>query len=103
MYAIMESGGKQYKVAPGETVLLERLPGEKGGRVEFSKVLLVAEQDQVRVGSPYLAGAVVRGEILAQERGDKITVFKFKKRKKYRRTQGHRQDQTRLRVTEVVA
>lgn len=103
MYAIIESGGKQYKVTPGETILLEKLPGEKGGRVEFPKVLLVGGQDQVRVGAPYLPGVVVRGEILAQERGEKVTVFKFKKRKKYRRTQGHRQNLTRLRVTEIVA
>lgn len=101
MYAIIESGGKQRRVAPGAVVILERIDGEAGSQVELSKVLLVADGEQVKVGSPYLEGARVMSEIVRQGRGPKITVFKFKRRKRYRRTQGHRQAQTTLRITEI--
>jgi len=101
MYAIIESGGKQRRVSPGALVTLEKIDGEAGSQVELSKVLLVADGDQVKVGSPYLEGARVLSEIVRQGRGPKITVFKFKRRKRYRRTQGHRQAQTTLRVTEI--
>lgn len=101
VYAIIESGGKQRRVSPGALVTLERIEGEAGRQVELSKVLLVADGEQVKVGAPYLQGAVVVSEIVRQGRGPKITVFKFKRRKRYRRTQGHRQAQTTLRVTEI--
>lgn len=103
MYAIIESGGKQRRVSPGALVTLERIDGEAGTQVELSKVLLVADGDQVKVGAPYVPGATVTSEIVRQGRGPKITVFKFKRRKRYRRTQGHRQAQTTLRVTEIKA
>ncbi|MFB3819348.1 MAG: 50S ribosomal protein L21 [Candidatus Methylomirabilales bacterium] len=102
MYAIVESGGKQYRVEPGAVVALERIPGDVGGRVELDRVLLVADGSRVQVGHPLVAGARVVTEILAQTRGEKIDVFKFKKRKKYRRKTGHRQEQTRVRVAEIV-
>ena len=101
MYAIIESGGKQRRVTPGALVALERIEGEAGSQVELSKVLLVADGEQVRVGTPYVQGATVMTEIVRQGRGPKITVFKFKRRKRYRRTQGHRQAQTTVRITEI--
>lgn len=103
MYAIIESGGKQRRVSPGAVVTLERIEGEAGREVELSKVLLVAEGEQIRVGTPYVEGARVVTEIVRQARGPKITVFKFKRRKGYRRTQGHRQAQTIVRIKEIIA
>lgn len=103
VYAIIESGGKQCRVSPGALVALERIEGEAGSQIELSKVLLVADGDQVKVGSPYLQGAKVLSEIVRHGRGRKVTVFKFKRRKRYRRTQGHRQAQTTVRIKEIVA
>jgi large subunit ribosomal protein L21 len=103
VYAIIESGGKQRRVSPGAVVTLERIEGEAGREVELSKVLLVAEGEQIRVGTPYVEGARVVTEIVRQARGPKITVFKFKRRKGYRRTQGHRQAQTIVRIKEIIA
>jgi large subunit ribosomal protein L21 len=103
VYAIIESGGKQYRVEPGAVLALEYLPGEPGSRVELNNVLLVSDGSSVTVGHPTVAGARVVSEILAQTRGEKIDVFKFKKRKKYRRKTGHRQELTRVRIAEIVA
>ena len=103
MYAIIESGGKQRRVTPGALVTLERVEGEAGSQVELSNVLLVGDGEEVKVGKPYLEGARVISEIVRQARGPKITVFKFKRRKRYRRTQGHRQAQTTVRIKEIVA
>ena len=103
MYAIIESGGKQYRVEPGAVVVLERIPGDVGSQVELTRVLLVSDGTTVRVGNPTLAGAKVISQIVAQTRGEKIDVFKFKKRKKYRRKTGHRQELTRVRVAEIFA
>ncbi len=103
MYAIIESGGKQYRAEPGRMLKLEKVDGEKGAQVELTKVLLVADGDNVKVGSPTVEGAKVISEIVRQGRGPKITVFKFKRRKKYRRRTGHRQDLTTVRVKEIVA
>jgi len=102
VYAIVETGGKQYRVEPGAILSLERLPGEAGSRIELDRVLLVSNDGQVQVGHPTVAGARVVSEILAQIRGNKIDVFKFKKRKKYRRKTGHRQELTRVRIAEIV-
>ena len=103
MYAIIESGGKQYRVEPGAVVLLERIPGEVGNQVELNRVLLVSDGSTVKVGKPTLSGARVVSQIVAQTRGEKIDVFKFKKRKKYRRKTGHRQELTQVRIAEIVA
>jgi len=103
VYAIIESGGKQRRVTPGALVTLERVEGEAGSQVELSNVLLVGDGEEVKVGKPYLEGARVISEIVRQARGPKITVFKFKRRKRYRRTQGHRQAQTTVRIKEIVA
>jgi large subunit ribosomal protein L21 len=105
MYAVIQSGGKQYRVQPGDVLQVEKLEGEVGSSVDFNQVLMVsrpgAEQSQVWLGKPTLAGAKVSGEIVGQGRGDKILIIKMKRRKQYRRTQGHRQNYTQLLVTSV--
>lgn len=101
MYAVVETGGKQYRVAPGGVIAVERLPGSVGDVVELSRVLLIGDGEKVKVGSPVVSGATVRATILEEIRGPKITVFKFRRRRKYRRKTGHRQCLTRLRVEEI--
>ena len=104
MYAIMQSGGKQYTVKVGDFVELEKLEGEVGAEVVFDTVLAVGEEGgKLNIGTPVLAGASVKGEIVDQFRGKKIVVFKMKRRKSYRRTQGHRQSLTRVKITAVNA
>ena len=100
MYAVIETGGKQYRVATGETVRVETLPGEKGSAVEFTPLAVVREAGDVVTGSA-LSAAKVKGTIADQGRGDKVIVFKFKRKKQYKRTQGHRQDYTEVRVGEI--
>jgi len=102
VYAIIESGGKQYRVEPGAVVALERIPGDVGSRVELTRVLLFSDGTTVQIGKPVLSGARVVSEIVAQTRGKKIDVFKFKRRKKYRRKTGHRQELTKVRIAEIV-
>jgi large subunit ribosomal protein L21 len=101
MYAVVETGGKQYRVAPGGVIAVERLPGSVGDVVELSRVLLVGEGEQVKVGTPVVSGAKVRATILGQVRGPKIMVFKFKRRSNYRRKTGHRQGFTEIKITDV--
>ena len=103
MYAIIKSGGKQYRVEPGVVVALERLPGEVGSQVELDQVLLVSDGSTIKVGQPTVSGAKVISQIVAHTRGKKIDVFKFKRRKKYRRKTGHRQNLTEVRVAEIVS
>lgn len=103
MYAIVKTGGKQYRVEKGATVYLERLDAEVGGTVTLHDVLLVGGEGEVRVGSPRLESASVVGTVLDQSRDRKIRVFKFKKRKHYRRTRGHRQCFTALRIDAINA
>jgi large subunit ribosomal protein L21 len=100
-YAVIRTGGKQYRVAPGDVVRIERLGGDVGAAVEFTEVLLTGGDDAVRVGTPLVEGARVRGEILAQGRDRKILVYKKKRRKNYRWWRGHRQSVTTVRVTEI--
>ncbi|MFC1993999.1 50S ribosomal protein L21 [Chloroflexota bacterium] len=102
MYAIVESGGKQYRVAPGETVCVEKLPVESD-TVELSKVHLIADGDKVTVGKPLIDGAKVVATVLDQGRGDKIIVFKYKPKTRYRKKTGHRQPYTKLAIKEIVA
>jgi large subunit ribosomal protein L21 len=100
-YAVIRTGGKQYRVAPGDVIEIEKLDGEAGSPVEFTEVLLTSAEAGVHVGSPLVSGARVTGEILRQGKAKKILVFKKKKRKNYRRHQGHRQLQTTVRVTGI--
>src|ERR1700680_3616920 len=103
MYAIVETGGKQYRVKPGDTVAVERLSGEPGETLDLDRVLLVAGTgDKARVGSPGVEGAVVRAEVVEQFRGEKIIVFRYKSKVRYRRKTGHRQSLTRLRITDIL-
>ncbi len=103
MYAVIQTGGKQYKVQPGETVVVEKLAGESGDNVTFEEVLLVADDEQVAVGRPHVDGATVTGEIVEQGRGKKLIVYKFKRRKNYRRKNGHRQDFTAVKINDINA
>jgi len=91
MYAVIRTGGKQYRVVPGDVVRVEKLPGEVGQEIEFGDVLMVGGEDETIVGKPNVKGVKVTGKIVQQDRGRKIIVFKQKKRKHYRKKQGHRQ------------
>lgn len=107
MYAVFRSGGKQYRVNPGSSVRLEKLPGEVGSAITLDEVLMLgpdaadAEEGGVKIGAPTVDGARVTGTITAQGRGPKIKVFKMKRRKGYRRKHGHRQDYTEIRVDQI--
>ena len=101
MYAVIETGGKQYRVAEGDVIRVEKLPVEVGSDVAFDKVLLVGEGSDVKVGTPVVQGAMVTGRVVEQDRARKIIVFKMKRRKNYRRTQGHRQDFTGVRIEKI--
>ena len=103
MYAVVRTGGKQARVSPGDSVRIERIRGEVGDTVELAEVLLVGDDGEPKIGTPLVDGAVVVGTITAQGRGDKITVFKMKRRKGYRVKQGHRQEYTELRVERIEA
>jgi large subunit ribosomal protein L21 len=103
VYAIIKTGGKQYRVKPGDVVRVERLDGEIGSRVTLGDVLLVAGEGEPRVGSPLVAGVSVVGTVVEQDRDAKVRVFKYKKRKHYRRTRGHRQSFTAVRIDSVQA
>jgi len=98
MYAVVRSGGKQYRVSPGGSVRVEKLAGEVGSQVTLDEVLMIGGEGDVKIGTPTVDGASVSGTITAQGRGDKIRVFKMKRRKGYRRTQGHRQDYTEIAI-----
>ena len=102
-YAVIRSGGKQYRVHPGETIRVEKLPAEAGSSFVFTDVLLTASDAGLKVGKPLLDEARVTGEILRHEQAKKILVFKKKRRKNYRRRQGHRQQLTVVRVTGIEA
>lgn len=99
--AIVRTGGKQYRVEPGALVRVEKLDGDVGTRVELGEVLLVGKGEQARVGAPLVSGAKVTGTITAQGRGPKLIVYKFRRRKNYRRKQGHRQYFTEIKIDEI--
>jgi large subunit ribosomal protein L21 len=102
MYAVIETGGKQYRVTPGESIEVETLNGPVGAEVEFHRVLALVEGELVKTGND-LENARVKGTITAHGRGDKVVVFKFKRKKQYKRTIGHRQNFTRVQVNEILA
>lgn len=101
MYAVIESGGKQYKVSEGAVIRVEKLPGETGGTVEFDRVLAVGNSEKISVGTPVLENASVTAEVLSHGRGGKIIAYKFKRRKDTDRKVGHRQDYTELKIKEI--
>lgn len=102
-YAVVETGGKQYRVSVGDKVDVESLPFKEGEPVELDRVLLVADGEQVKVGQPTVPGAKVKATVVANDRGKKIVVFKYKPKVRYRRRLGHRQDFTRLEINEIIA
>jgi large subunit ribosomal protein L21 len=102
VYAIIQTGGKQYRVSPGDVLRVERLPGERGDEVILDQVLLVTDGDAVQVGQPLVANATVRTRIVRQGQSKKILVYKKKRRKNYRRKQGHRQLFTALKIGEII-
>ncbi len=102
-YAIVESGGKQYRAVEGETIEVDLLPLEVGHSVELSQVLLVANDGAVHIGQPTVGGAMVKATVVDHVKGRKILVFKYKTRVRYRRKKGHRQHYTRLQINEIVA
>ncbi len=101
MYAIIESCGKQYKVAQGDVVFFEKLNAEEGKKVTFDSVVLVSEEGKVQVGNPYVKGVKVEGKVVSHGKGKKIIVFKMKAKKNYRRKQGHRQPYTKVEITSI--
>jgi large subunit ribosomal protein L21 len=103
MFAVVRTGGKQFRVEPGTSVRVEKLDGAVGDNVELGEVLLVGEKDSATIGTPLVEGAKVVGTITAQKRGPKITIFKMKRRKGYRRKSGHRQSYTEIRVDQIEA
>jgi large subunit ribosomal protein L21 len=103
MYAIIRTGGKQYRVKSGEQVRLESLPAEVGSPVSFDEVLMVGEGESVRLGAPTVSGAKVKATVLAHGRGDKVKIFKLRRRKHYQKSQGHRQNYTEVRIDDIVA
>jgi len=101
MYAVIESGGKQYRVSPGDVIQVEKLDAPEGQTVDLSQVLMVSDDQGVRVGNPVLAGATVTATVKSHGRDDKIKVFKMRRRKHYRKTQGHRQYYTEIEITAI--
>ncbi len=103
MYAVIESGGKQHRVEPGELLSVEKLNAAEGDTFEFDRVMLVGEAGDIKIGTPYVPGGKVTAEIVAHGRGKKITIIKFRRRKHYRRQAGHRQAFTQVRIKEIAA
>jgi len=101
MYAVIKSGGKQYRVAVGDVVRVESLPADAGASIELDDVLMIADGDDIQVGNPAIDGKTVSATVRGHGRGDKIRVYKFRRRKNYRKTQGHRQNYTELEITAI--
>ena len=102
MYAIIRTGGKQYRVQSGEQLRVEALPAEVGATVSIDEVLVVGSGEDVKVGAPFVSGARVKATVLSHGRGDKVRIFKLRRRKHYQKTQGHRQAYTELRIDDIV-
>jgi large subunit ribosomal protein L21 len=98
MYAVIKTGGKQYRVAAGDKLKVEKLAGDVGSDVTFDQVLMLADGDNVTIGSPLVSGATVPAKIVSHGRGDKVMIFKMRRRKHYRKTQGHRQSYTEIEI-----
>ncbi len=101
MYAIVETGGKQYRVEPGDIIRVERLPGSKDDEVLFDKVLFVSDKEKIELGHPFIKDAKVKGKILNQGRSKKVVVFKFRRRKRYHKKRGHRQYLTTVKIENI--
>jgi large subunit ribosomal protein L21 len=103
MYAVIKTGGKQYRVSAGQTLKVEKLESEVGSNVVIDQVLMLADGENITIGAPLVAGASVKATVLAQGRHDKVMIFKMRRRKHYRKTQGHRQDYTEIKIEQIAA
>ena len=103
MYAVIKTGGKQYRVVAGEKLKIEQIPADVGAEVVIDQVLMVGEGESVQVGAPLVAGATVKATVLSQGRHDKVTIFKMRRRKHYQKHQGHRQNFTEIRIDGISA
>lgn len=103
MYAVIRTGSKQYRVSPGESIDVEKLPFEVGEQIELDEVLLVADGETSQIGHPLVEGAKVKATVTRQGKGRKLVIFKFRRNNRYRRKSGHRQELTRLRIDEIAA
>ena len=103
MYAVVKTGGKQYRVAKDDKILVERIEGEAGASIQLDNVMMLVDGEKVQIGAPLVEGASVAAEVVEQARGPKIIIFRRKRRKNHRRTQGHRQDLTLLKITDILA
>nr|WP_311526476.1 50S ribosomal protein L21 [uncultured Ralstonia sp.] len=103
MYAVVKTGGKQYKVAAGEKLKVEQIPADVGAEITLDQVLAVGAGDQLKVGSPLVSGAAVKATVISHGRHDKVKIFKMRRRKHYQKHQGHRQNYTELRIDSIVA
>ena len=101
MYAVVKTGGKEYRVSKGDLIRVEKLEGEVGDQVVLKDVLMVSQEGQVQIGTPHLAAAVVTGQIVQEVKGKKVLTYKMKKRKNYRRFKGHRQTYTYLKINDI--
>jgi large subunit ribosomal protein L21 len=101
MYAVIKTGGKQYRVAPGEKIKIEQIPADVGATIVLDQVLMVADGDAVKLGTPLVSGATVSATVLSHGRGVKVKIFKMRRRKHYQKTQGHRQNYTEIRVDAI--
>jgi large subunit ribosomal protein L21 len=101
MYAVVKTGGKEFRIARGDLIRVEKLEGKVGDQVTMKDILMISHEDQVQVGNPLLANAVITGEIVQQVKGKKVLTYKMKRRKNYRRTKGHRQTYTYIRVNDI--
>lgn len=101
MYAVIKTGGKQYRVSAGQKLKIEQIPADIGQEIALDQVLSVGEGEAIKIGTPFVPGASVKATVLAQGRHDKITVFKLRRRKHYKKTQGHRQNYTEIRIDAV--
>ena len=103
MYAVIKTGGKQYRVAPGEKLKIEQIPADIGSEIVLDQVLMVADGEAVTVGTPLVSGATVKATVVAHGRGDKVQIFKMRRRKHYQKHQGHRQNYTEIRIDGITA
>jgi large subunit ribosomal protein L21 len=103
MYAVIKTGGKQYRVVAGEKIKVEQIPAEVGAEITLDQVLMVGEGESVKVGAPIVAGAKVTAKVIAQGRHPKVNIFKMRRRKHYRKNQGHRQNFTEIEIGEITA
>ncbi len=101
MYAVVKTGGREYRVSKGDLIRVEKLEGKVGDQVELKEVLMVSEAGEARFGTPHLADVVIRGEIVQESKGEKVLTYKMKRRKNYRRFKGHRQTFTTLKVNDI--